>query len=96
MSTFGSQDVGQAVLITGVEVDKSQTIQRVAVFDENGNPLDLAAAASGVGGVGPAGPIGPAGPAGPAGAAGQWSQVTQAQYDALSPPDSATLYVIVG
>lgn len=25
-----------------------------------------------------------------------WTQVTQAEYDALSPPDSNTLYVIVG
>jgi hypothetical protein len=44
-------------------------------------------------GVGPTGPEGPAGPAGPA---GEWTQVTQAEYDALSPPDPATLYVIIG
>lgn len=42
---------------------------------------------------GPAGATGPTGPAGPAGA---WTQITQAAYDALSPPNSGTLYVIVG
>ena len=36
------------------------------------------------------------GPPGPQGPPGQWVQLTQAQYNALSPPNSATLYVIVG
>lgn len=35
------------------------------------------------------------GPQGPAGADGQWLALTQAEYDALSPPDPQTLYVIV-
>jgi hypothetical protein len=46
--------------------------------------------------VGPTGPPGPVGPPGPPGAAAKWAQLTQAQYDALSPPDPNTLYVIVG
>jgi hypothetical protein len=36
------------------------------------------------------------GAAGPAGPPGQWVQLTQAQYNALSPPNPSTLYVIVG
>jgi hypothetical protein len=39
---------------------------------------------------------GPAGPGGPAGTPGTWVQVTQAQYDALNPPNPTTLYVIIG
>jgi hypothetical protein len=46
--------------------------------------------------TGPTGPPGPVGPQGPPGAAAKWAQLTQAQYDALSPPDPNTLYVIVG
>lgn len=33
---------------------------------------------------------------GPAGLDADWTQITQADYDALSPPDPNTLYVIVG
>jgi hypothetical protein len=53
-------------------------------------------------GVGPTGPTGPKGDKGDPGAqgergpAGNWMQLTQAQYDALAPPDPATLYVIIG
>jgi len=36
------------------------------------------------------------GPAGPQGPPGQWVQLTQAQYNALSPPVAGTLYVIIG
>ena len=39
-----------------------------------------------------AGNVGPPGPPGPS---GQWESLTQAEYDALSPPDPETLYVIV-
>lgn len=39
---------------------------------------------------------GPVGPMGPQGPEGMWTQVTQAEYDALAPPDPAVLYVIVG
>lgn len=35
------------------------------------------------------------GPQGPPGEDGQWLALTQAEYDALSPPDPQTLYVIV-
>jgi hypothetical protein len=35
------------------------------------------------------------GPRGPQGSQGQWVSLTQAEYDALSPPDPDTLYVIV-
>lgn len=38
------------------------------------------------------GNIGPQGPPGPQ---GEWVSLTQAEYDALSPPDPNTLYVIV-
>jgi Collagen triple helix repeat (20 copies) len=61
-----------------------------------------------VGPPGPQGPPGPPGPQGPQGQTGaqgaqgpqgnpgQWVQLTQAQYNALSPPDANTLYVIIG
>ena len=35
------------------------------------------------------------GPTGPPGPQGQWVSLTQAEYNALSPPDPETLYVIV-
>lgn len=35
------------------------------------------------------------GPPGPPGSSGQWESLTQAEYDALDPPDPETLYVIV-
>jgi hypothetical protein len=35
------------------------------------------------------------GPQGPPGPEGQWLALTQAEYDALSPPDPETLYVII-
>lgn len=50
--------------------------------------------------VGPKGDVGPPGPIGPAstvpGPPGPWTQITQAAYNALSPPDPAVLYVIIG
>ena len=45
------------------------------------------------------GPIGPEGPIGLTGADGTdavWTEITQAAYDALSPPNASTLYVVVG
>lgn len=48
------------------------------------------------GATGPKGDTGDTGPQGPIGPEGRWTQLTQAQYDALSPPDPAVLYVIVG
>ena len=51
---------------------------------------------------GPPGPQGVQGVQGPQGVQGvqgpegEWVQLTQAQYDALAPPDPAVLYVIVG
>ena len=42
------------------------------------------------------GPQGPQGEVGPQGPPGVWEQLTQAEYDALSPPDPETLYVIIG
>lgn len=44
---------------------------------------------------GPQGPAGPVGPTGPEGPQGQWLSLTQAEYDALDPPDPDILYVIV-
>jgi hypothetical protein len=47
--------------------------------------------------AGPAGAPGAAGPAGPPGDPGKgWVALTQAEYDALAPPDPDTLYLIVG
>ena len=49
--------------------------------------------------VGPMGPVGPQGPQGiqgPIGPQGVWTQLTQAQYDALGTKDPLILYVIVG
>ena len=37
-----------------------------------------------------------AGAQGPQGPPGEWTQLTQAEYDALTPKDPDTLYVIVG
>lgn len=51
--------------------------------------------AGNVGPRGVQGDTGVAGPIGPEGPQGQWTALTQAQYDALSPPDPDTLYVIV-
>jgi len=51
------------------------------------------------GAIGPEGPTGPEGPIGLTGADGTdavWTEITQADYDALSPPNASTLYVIVG
>lgn len=48
------------------------------------------------GATGPPGPAGATGATGATGPPGQWTQLTQAEYDALSPPDPAILYVIVG
>lgn len=42
------------------------------------------------------GNMGPPGSTGPMGPQGQWTSLTQAQYDALDPPNPDTLYVIVG
>lgn len=39
---------------------------------------------------------GPTGPPGPPGPPGQWESLTQAEFDALNPPDPDTLYVIIG
>ena len=62
----------------------------------------------GPGQQGPMGPTGATGPTGPTGATGAtgaqgvqgipgpWTQITQAAYNALSPPNAATLYVIIG
>jgi hypothetical protein len=36
------------------------------------------------------------GPVGPQGPPGQWLSMTQAEYDALDPPDPDMLYVIIG
>jgi len=44
----------------------------------------------------PAVPRGETGLTGPQGPPGPWTQITQAAYNALSPPNPATLYVIVG
>jgi hypothetical protein len=35
------------------------------------------------------------GPQGPQGEPGQWTALTQAEYDALNPPDPEMLYIIV-
>lgn len=48
------------------------------------------------GSQGPQGGQGTQGPTGPQGPPGVWTQVTQAQYDVLSPPDPGTLYIILG
>jgi len=54
-------------------------------------------AVSGVQGPqGPQGLQGAAGTAGAQGAPGAWTQITQAAYNALTPPNPATLYVIIG
>lgn len=45
---------------------------------------------------GPQGPQGATGATGPQGPPGPWTQVTQAEYNALNPPDPNTLYVVIG
>ena len=52
-----------------------------------------------IGERGPQGIQGPTGPQGPTGATGPppaWTQLTQAQYDALGTPNPAVLYIIIG
>jgi hypothetical protein len=55
----------------------------------------LVIAAGNVGPTGPPGATGPEGPIGPEGPQGKWVSLTQAEYNALDPPDADTLYVIV-
>lgn len=47
------------------------------------------------GAKGDTGNTGATGATGPAGPQGEWVSLTQVEYDALSPPDPNTLYVIV-
>ena len=64
-------------------------MSRVIVRSE---PKDVKVTASG-----PArGEPGPAGPPGPQGEAAVWTEMTQAEYNALTPPDPDTLYIIIG
>jgi hypothetical protein len=63
------------------------------------NDLDYTATTGPQGEVGPQGPVGETGPQGvqgEQGPPGSWTQVTQAEYDALSPPDPTVLYVVIG
>lgn len=55
-------------------------------------PIGLTGIQGPIGNTGPTGPIGNTGPAGPP---LNWAQVTQAEYNALT-PNPATLYVIIG
>lgn len=57
-----------AILVPGTTRDRSRAMGRVALFDADGNPIDLAAGSQGP--KGDQGPVGPAGPTGPAGAPG--------------------------
>lgn len=59
-------------------------------------PQGPAGATGATGPAGATGATGATGPAGPTGPEGQWVSLTQAQFDALNPPDPNTLYVIVG
>jgi hypothetical protein len=65
-------------------------------------PQGLTGATGSQGPQGPTGPQGPQGTQGPQGLQGlqgppgEWVQMTQAAYDALTPKDPNTLYVIVG
>lgn len=70
MSGFSFDDVGQLVVVSGGELDPNQASQKVMVFDEEDNPINLGGS--------------------------PWVQITQAAYNALSPPDPTKLYVIVG
>jgi hypothetical protein len=89
------------IQVTAVKVDDILvTIQQppaiglVATSDSN---VQVVAS----GNIGPPGPKGDkgdpgvTGPVGPEGPQGQWDAMTQAQYDALDPPDPDVLYVIV-
>lgn len=71
------------------------TIETSGVEGPEG-PQGPAGAKGNTGNTGPTGPEGPEGPQGPAGAAAAWTQLTQAQYDALGVKDPAVLYVIIG
>lgn len=48
------------------------------------------------GAVGTTAPPSTIGPPGPPGTPAQWTEITQTEYDELSPPNPNTLYVIVG
>lgn len=63
-----NQKIKQATVVMDEILDPFQTPESLALFDEDGNPIDLGAVGSGS--VGPAGPQGLPGPTGPAGTAG--------------------------
>ena len=74
----------------------------VIVIDDQTDVVEVETGTSEVeviygGSPGPPGPAGPPGPPGPQGEATTPVIVlTQAEYDALSPPDPESLYVIIG
>jgi Collagen triple helix repeat (20 copies) len=62
------QRTRQIVVQAAAPVDKLVTLERVELYDENGNPYSPGSGGSG--GTGPPGPTGPAGPPGPIGPTG--------------------------
>ena len=73
------------------------------IFFDDGSSQQWVRQNTGVGPRGPQGAVGPIGPVsttpgpqGPQGIPGPWTQITQAAYNALAPPNPATLYVIIG
>jgi hypothetical protein len=83
---------GPAVVIGGdwFDVPVQYVSQQGANFKNNVNITLLLRT------TGHQGPQGPQGPQGAQGPPGVWTQITQAQYNALSPPNPTTLYVIIG
>jgi hypothetical protein len=62
------QRTRQVVVLSGAPIDKLVTLERMELFDENGNAYSPSGGGSGP--AGPAGPTGPTGPVGPPGVKG--------------------------
>ena len=78
------------IVITVDELAAMKVTRERAMEIQYDNLPDVVEVATGV-----PGPVGPTGPTGPPGPEGQWVQVTQAEYDALT-PDPDVLYIVVG
>jgi len=66
------------------------------VWWDDGNSQQWVQVNVGAGSMGPQGVQGVTGATGPTGPPGPWTQITQAAYNALSPPNPTVLYVIIG
>lgn len=86
--------LGQLAALVGAGgVDAEAAVDAVAAALVEGDDIDIVY--SDVGNTITISSTVPAGPTGPPGADAEWMALTQDEYDALSPPDPDTLYVII-